>query len=463
MPVTLTLVENETVIGLETTEVTIISSTTPGPTGAAGPAGATGATGAAGATGPKGDKGDTGDAGPQGDPGATGPKGDQGDPGADGEGVPVGGTTGQVLAKATNADFDTEWVAQTGGGASDAGDVTFTPAGGVAASDVQAAIEELDTEKAAASHAHAGEDITSGTVADARIASTIARDTEVASAISTSESGQVRDGDTAGGVLSGTYPNPGFASDMATQAELDAHLNDTSDAHDASAISIADAGNDFTATDVEGALAELQADAETDAQNLADHLADTSDAHDASAISVLDTNGDYTATDVEGVLAEIAPQLGGGSALSFVHLSHRLTAGTDGGGATSGSWQTRTINVEAVDADGICALSSNAFVLAAGDYEISAYCTFWKTGRTKTRLRNTTDGATLLVGAAAVSDGGGFTGSAYPLRGRFTVGSSKSLELQFFCESTRGTDGQGAKAGGSEIEVYADVFLTKLS
>lgn len=32
----------------------------------------------------------------------------------------------------------------------------------------------------------------------------------------------VNDGDTAGGVLSGTYPNPGFAADMATQAELDA-------------------------------------------------------------------------------------------------------------------------------------------------------------------------------------------------------------------------------------------------
>ena len=40
---------------------------------------------------------------------------------------------------------------------------------------------------AAASHAHAGEDITSGTVADARIASTIARDSEVTSAISTHE------------------------------------------------------------------------------------------------------------------------------------------------------------------------------------------------------------------------------------------------------------------------------------
>ena len=41
----------------------------------------------------------------------------------------------------------------------------------------------------------------------------------------------------AGGVLSGTYPDPGFAVDMATQAELDAHINDATDAHDATAIS----------------------------------------------------------------------------------------------------------------------------------------------------------------------------------------------------------------------------------
>lgn len=65
--------------------------------------------------------------------GPPGPPGPQGPPGADGtvsfdeltpaqreslrgEGVPAGGTTGQVLAKASNTDYDTEWVDQSGGG-----------------------------------------------------------------------------------------------------------------------------------------------------------------------------------------------------------------------------------------------------------------------------------------------------------------------------------------------------------
>ena len=68
-----------------------------GATGATGPQGAKGDTGATGAQGPQGEKGDTG---------ATGAKGDPG------EGVPTGGTTGQMLVKASDADYDTEWVDQ---------------------------------------------------------------------------------------------------------------------------------------------------------------------------------------------------------------------------------------------------------------------------------------------------------------------------------------------------------------
>lgn len=85
------------------------------------------------------------------------------------------------------------------------------------------------------------------------------------------------------------------------------HINDTSDAHDASAISIADAGNDFTATDVEGALAELQADHEADATALSDHIADASAAHAASAISYAGGTG-MSATDVEAAIDELATE-----------------------------------------------------------------------------------------------------------------------------------------------------------
>jgi len=50
--------------------------------------------------------------------GPTGSQGAKGDTGATGAGVVTGGFTGQVLAKKTNADYDTEWITGGGGGGS---------------------------------------------------------------------------------------------------------------------------------------------------------------------------------------------------------------------------------------------------------------------------------------------------------------------------------------------------------
>ena len=82
----------------------------PGPQGPAGPAGADGADGATGPQGPQGIQGPEGPAGQDGAPGQDGADG------APGVGVPTGGTTGQVLAKASSTDYDTEWVNAGGGG-----------------------------------------------------------------------------------------------------------------------------------------------------------------------------------------------------------------------------------------------------------------------------------------------------------------------------------------------------------
>lgn len=67
--------------------------------------------------------------------------------------APPAGTVTDVLRR------DLTWGA-AGGGTPSASGVSFTPAGGISSSNVQNAIQELDSEKAAASHGHAADAIT---------------------------------------------------------------------------------------------------------------------------------------------------------------------------------------------------------------------------------------------------------------------------------------------------------------
>lgn len=90
------------------------------------------------------------------------------------------------------------------------------------------------------------------------------------------------------GYLSGVTSN--------IQTQISNHLGDTTDAHDATAISSVPSGN-LAATDVQGALNELQ----TDIDN---HVGDTSAAHAASAISNT-PSGNVSATDVQAAINEL--------------------------------------------------------------------------------------------------------------------------------------------------------------
>lgn len=96
----------------------------PGPQGPKGDPGPEGPKGPKGDPGPQGKPGPQGEPGPQGDPGPQGAPGPKGDPGPEGPqgpkgdtgvGVPAGGTTGQVLTKSGDGDYETEWQDPKGG------------------------------------------------------------------------------------------------------------------------------------------------------------------------------------------------------------------------------------------------------------------------------------------------------------------------------------------------------------
>lgn len=85
-------------------------SMVPGPEGPQGATGAQGIQGETGATGPQGEDGQQGPQGIQGVAGPQGPQGPKGDQGVPGLGIIAGGASGYVLAKASNDDYDMEWI-----------------------------------------------------------------------------------------------------------------------------------------------------------------------------------------------------------------------------------------------------------------------------------------------------------------------------------------------------------------
>lgn len=83
-------------------------------------------------------------------------------------------------------------------------------------------------------------------------------------------------------------------------ADLNSHLSNTTDAHDASAISASG-----TYSDVQSAINGMEIATAAVATDLANHLSDAVDAHDASAISYVNTTSGLTATTAQAAIDEV--------------------------------------------------------------------------------------------------------------------------------------------------------------
>lgn len=128
---------------------------------------------------------------------------------------------------------------------------------------------------------------------------------------------------------------------------------------------------------------------------------------------------------------------GGGGTGGYIMIQDQKAQNTVAGTFTSGAWRKRDLNTTVVDDDSnVVSLSSSVLVLVAGTYRVKARCPAYACGQHQTRLQNTTDATTLVLGGssytAAATDA---TGWAH-LDGEFTIGASKNIELQHYCNSS---------------------------
>lgn len=171
----------------------------------------------------------------------------------------------------------------------------------------------------------------------------------------------------------------------------------------------------------------------------------------------LGTPSSGTLTNCTGLLASNLSSISS----IYVLLQDQEAQNTAGGTFSSGAWRTRVLNTEVSDVGGLCSLASNQFTLTAGTYLIAAIAPANGCNQHQLRLQNVTDTTTVLTGQSMYTVSTTNNQSVAHLRGIFTIGASKALELQHQCQTTQLTTGFGLAANFT-TEVYAIVELWKI-
>lgn len=142
-------------------------------------------------------------------------------------------------------------------------------------------------------------------------------------------------------------------------------------------------------------------------------------------------------------------------------LSDVKASGTAGGTATSGSYQTRTLNTLSDPTGIVTSLASNQFTLPAGEYYIEASApTFGASGDTKVKIRNITDSTDSVIGAS--SYGAASSTVRHIVIGNIVISSAKTFELQHRVAATLASNGFGTNNSFGDSEVYSIVKITKV-
>lgn len=150
-------------------------------------------------------------------------------------------------------------------------------------------------------------------------------------------------------------------------------------------------------------------------------------------------------------------------------VQQQLAAGSPGGAGSAG-WNTRALNTLVVNTIAGVTLSSNDLVdVPAGTYLVWAWAPAFKCDAHRLRLRNITDGATLVLGSIAYSYSAQDPQVHAVLMGQFTIAAAKTIRLQHFIQNppTAPNDiycfGSESGPADTEVGVFAQMILERVA
>jgi hypothetical protein len=172
------------------------------------------------------------------------------------------------------------------------------------------------------------------------------------------------------------------------------------------------------------------------------------------------TSGQFLKTQGTGA-NPVWGEAGGKFESALLHITHEDVDASNGGTATSGSWQTGTLNTIKTNEITSASLSSNTISLPAGNYYLIGEMFLTNIGYGQSRLRDTTNSTTLVVGNNFYTEG--YAGGSSNCIGRFTLSATTNIQFQYYTLNTYATTGQGFNSPTSgEVNRWKNVQIWKI-
>ena len=162
------------------------------------------------------------------------------------------------------------------------------------------------------------------------------------------------------------------------------------------------------------------------------------------------------AANLVGVCTSGLTKTGGfGKFASYAIICDQKATDTPGGSTTTGTFNTRDLNTELADPDGIVSISSNQFTLQAGTYLIKASAPAYNAQRHQCLIWNVTDSSSVAIGTSEYCHNAASVQTRSFAIGRTTISSAKVFDIRQRVDVASDTFGLGVE---SNFDTLASIY-----